>query len=148
MPIAVRPKNFAEEVLEAKGPVLVDFYGDQCVPCKIQHPILVEISREYKGLKICAFNTDREMQDTDEEYEAKFEIIDAYQVMNLPTMLLFEDGMPTSTLIGLHTKKELLRIFKKQKLKLTPVVAEEPSPGHPSIALVHEPPSETKKEQQ
>ena len=122
MPIVVRAKNFASEVLAAKGPVLVDFYGEQCVPCRVLRPILMELSEEYEGLKFCVFNTDREARETDEEYEEKFSILAAYNVMSLPTMLVFHYGQVILTLIGLHTKEELLQIFDDRGLDLKPVV--------------------------
>ena len=117
MPIAVRASNFADEVLGAPGAVLVDIYGEQCLPCKMLRPILVELSHEY-NLKLCMFNTDREEDETLAEYEEKFNILNHFQVMNLPTMLLFDNGKLVASLIGLHTKEELLKEFRKHKLHL------------------------------
>ena len=136
MPIVVRARNFAQEVLEVPGPVLVDFYGEQCMPCQVLRPILMEISRDYAGLKICTFNTDRELRETDEEYQAKFAILALYQVMHLPTMLLFENGILISSIVGLHSRDELLHIFRTQKLKLTPIAREKETNDHPFEVLV------------
>jgi len=118
MPIVVKARNFASEVLEARGPVLVDFYGEQCVPCRLLRPILLELSSEYEGVKICMFNTDRELRETDEDYEDKFAVLAAYDVMSLPTVLLFRGGELVSTIIGLHTKEELFDIFRELNIKL------------------------------
>ena len=120
--VEVNAKNFADEVLAPQGAVLVDFYGEHCMPCKLLRPILMQISREYKGLKLCLFNTDREPGETDAEFEEKFTLLASCQVMNLPTMLLFLNGELLTTLVGLHTKEELLEIFRKHNINLEPVI--------------------------
>ena len=130
MPVLVKPKNFDAEVLDAEMPVLVDFFGERCVPCHMLRPILVEIGEEYAGqLKICMFNTDKERRETDEEYEKKFQTLADYNVMHLPTMLLFTGGELRRTLIGLHTKQELLAVFGEEGLALEPRVGDQPGPG-------------------
>ncbi|MDR0530533.1 MAG: thioredoxin family protein [Oscillospiraceae bacterium] len=121
MPVLVKPKEFDAEVVGAKIPVLVDFYGERCMPCRMQRPILVELSEQLQGqMKFCMFNTDRERQETDEDYEEKFRTIISYQVMNLPTLLLFVGGEVRRAMIGLHTKEELMEIFAEEGLHLTP----------------------------
>jgi len=116
MPTTVRANNFTEEVLRSAGFVLVDVYGEQCMPCKLLSPILMELSREYE-LKLCMLNVDREPHETQAEYEEKFNMLAHFQVMNLPTMLLFRDGQLATSLIGLHTKEELLKAFGKLGLR-------------------------------
>jgi len=118
MSINVNTKNFATEVQKAKGPVLVDFYGEQCLPCKLLRPILAGLANEYKTLKLCMFNTDREVQETDAEYEKKFKLLNHFQVMNLPTVLLFLDGELRTAIIGLHSKEEILEVFREHKIEL------------------------------
>ena len=130
MPVLVKPKNFEAEVLESKLPVLVDFFGERCVPCHMLRPILLELGEAYTGqLKICMFSTDRERRETSEDYEEKFRTLESYGVMHLPTMLLFVGGGLRRTLIGLHTKQELLEIFAQEGLALQPRVGGEPGPG-------------------
>ena len=130
MPVLVRADNFESEVLEAKLPVLVDFFGERCMPCRLLRPTLLELGEEYAGqLKICMFNTEREPEETKEEYHDKFRTALTYGVMNLPTMLLFIDGKLRRTLIGLHTKQELLDIFLEEDLRLTPRQPNENDPG-------------------
>ena len=116
MPVIVRANNFAEEVLKAPGPVLVDFYGEHCLPCKLQQPILTQLSEEYENLKLCMFNTDREPQESDEELEKKFALLTYFQVMNLPTVLLFLGGEVRVSIVGLHSKEEILEIFNEKKI--------------------------------
>ena len=130
MPVLIKPKDFDAEVLDSKVPVLVDFFGERCVPCHMLRPILVELGEEYAGqLKICMFNTDKERRESDEEYEEKFRTLADYSVMHLPTMLLFMDGGLRRTLIGLHTKQELLDVFGEEGLALEPRVSDQPGPG-------------------
>jgi len=112
MPVLVKPDNFEAEVLESKLPVLVDFFGERCAPCHMLRPILLELDEQYAGqLKICMFSTDRERRESREDFEEKWRTIEAYGVMHLPTMLLFVGGGLRHTLIGLHTRQELLDIF-------------------------------------
>jgi len=120
MPIVVRANNFVEEVLETQGPVLVDFFGENCMPCKMLQPILAELCQDFSGFKLCMLNTDREMNESDAEYEEKFKIIAAYEIMNLPTLMLFVDGEVRASTIGMQTRKELLAFFSKQNISLTP----------------------------
>jgi len=121
MPMLLKAKEFEAEILRSKMPVLVDFFGERCMPCRLLRPILVELSEEYAGqMKFYMFNTDRERGETREDYEAKYRTIVAYEVMNLPTMLLFVDGKLRRTLIGLHTKEELLQVFAEEGLGLAP----------------------------
>jgi len=129
MPLLVKPKNFEAEVLDANLPVLVDFFGERCVPCHMLRPILVELSEEYAGqLKICMFNTDKERRESDEDYEEKFRTLADYNVMHLPTMLLFLQGRLRRTLIGLHTRQELLDILGEEGLALQPHIGDQPGP--------------------
>jgi len=144
MPIVVRARNFAAEVLQAREPVLVDFYGEQCMPCRLLRPILLELSREYEGMKFTMFNTDRELRDSDEDYEDKFAVLEAFGVMNLPTLLLFRNGELLSSIVGLHTKDELLGIFRQLGIQLRAIPHAQPVAA---AAADPEPPEEEKAEQ-
>jgi len=97
------------------------------MPCRLLRPILLALSQEFEGLKFCIFNTDRDPRESEEEYEDKFAILAAFNVMNLPTMLLFHDGELVSTLIGLHTREELLAIFRDQGVPLRQILPEPPA---------------------
>ncbi|MDR3313785.1 MAG: thiol reductase thioredoxin [Oscillospiraceae bacterium] len=119
MPIVVKTNSFETEVLKSKQPVLVDFWGARCMPCKMQRPILLELAEEYAGqLKICMFNTDQEEGESEAEYQEKFKTILEYKVMNLPTLLLFQGGKAVRSLVGLHTKGELREILREEGLEL------------------------------
>jgi thioredoxin 1 len=94
---AVTDATFAIDVLQASGPVLVDFWAEWCGPCKMIAPALDEIAGEYAGkLTVAKVNID-ENPDTPT----------AYAVRGIPTLILFKDGKPASTKVGAHPKSQL-----------------------------------------
>jgi thioredoxin 1 len=131
MAILLKANEYDSEVLGSKIPVLVDFFGERCMPCRMMRPILLELNDEYAGqLKVCMFNTDREPQESEADYEEKFRVILQYNVMNLPTMLLFIEGQLRRVLVGLHTKEELLQVIAEEGLTLTPSQLDEDDPEY------------------
>lgn len=96
--------NFSEEVIEAskEKPVLVDFFAVWCGPCQSQGPIIDEVAKEIddKGV-VGKLNID----------EAK-KIAEDYNVMSVPTMILFKDGKVAETVTGLQAKENLLKLFE------------------------------------
>ena len=92
----VTDNNFTAEVLEADGPVLVDFWAPWCGPCRVVAPVLEEIASERPDLKIVKLNTDENPQTSAQ-----------YQVLSIPTMILFKGGQPVHTVIGAYPKKKL-----------------------------------------
>ena len=92
----VTDTNFDAEVLEAEGPVLVDFWAPWCGPCRVVAPVLEEIASERPELRIVKLNTDENPQTAAR-----------YQVLSIPTMILFKAGAPVKTVIGAYPKKKL-----------------------------------------
>jgi thioredoxin 1 len=92
----VTDANFQAEVLEAEGPVLVDFWAPWCGPCRVVHPILEEIDGEREDLKIVSLNTDENQQTTAQ-----------YEVLSIPTLILFKDGAIAKKVIGAMPKRRL-----------------------------------------
>jgi thioredoxin 1 len=92
----VTDSTFQTEVIEADGPVLVDFWAPWCGPCRVVHPILEEISNEREELRIVSINVD-ENQQTAARYE----------ILSIPTLLLFRDGEIAKRVIGALPKKRL-----------------------------------------
>ncbi len=94
-------ENFEEEVLKADKPVLVDFYSDWCGPCKMMSPIIDEIAEELgEKIKVGKINVD----------ESK-ELAVKYNVMSIPTLMIFENGEIKKTFVGLRQKDEILKEF-------------------------------------
>jgi len=97
--------NFQLEVIEMSKtkPVLVDFFAVWCGPCKMQGPIIDEVS-DLMGDKasVGKLNTD----------EAQAVAI-KYDVMSIPTLMIFKDGEVKETMVGVQPKDDLLEIVKK-----------------------------------
>jgi len=92
----VTDTNFQAEVIEADGPVLVDFWAPWCGPCRVVAPVLEEIASERPDLRIVKLNIDENQQTA-----ANF------QVLSIPTLILFKGGEPVKTVIGAYPKKKL-----------------------------------------
>ena len=87
--------NFQEMVLKAKLPVLVEFGAEWCPPCKMLKPIIDQIARKYQGrLSIGVVDDD-----------ASPEIREQFGVMGLPTLILFQNGVPVERIVG-YTPRE------------------------------------------
>ncbi|OIO45587.1 MAG: thioredoxin [Parcubacteria group bacterium CG1_02_37_51] len=101
----VTDQNFEEEVLKAEQPVFVDFYASWCGPCKMMEPIIDELADEYKDkIKIVKLNVD-ENQVTAQKY----------QVMSIPTMLIYQKGEVMDQMVGFQEKSALKNKFDNLK---------------------------------
>ncbi len=90
--------TFDEVVGSAAEPVLVDFWAEWCGPCKMIAPILDEIAVEQEGkIRIAKLNVD----------EAS-DVARRFEVMSIPTMIVFQDGAPTKRIVGAKGKAALL----------------------------------------
>lgn len=96
--LKVTGQNFEAEVLQSELPVLVDFYADWCMPCKMFAPTLEEVAESYEGkLKVVKVNVDEATP-----------LAQKYRVMSIPTLKLFTgDEEPRATFVGAMSMEEL-----------------------------------------
>ena len=92
----VTDDNFQAEVLESDTPTLVDFWAPWCGPCRIIAPSLEELNEELENFRVVKLNVD-ENQVTAAKYE----------VMSIPTLIVFKNGEPAKKIIGAMPKKRL-----------------------------------------
>jgi len=88
--------DFQAEVLENEHPVLVDFWAPWCGPCRVVAPVLEEIADERDKLRIVKVNIDENQQTAMN-----------YQILAIPTMVLFRDGQEAKRIQGAMPKKRL-----------------------------------------
>ncbi len=96
--LKITGQNFEQEVLQAELPVLVDFYADWCMPCKMFAPTLEGLAEEWEGkLKVVKVNVDEATP-----------LAQKYRVMSIPTLKLFAgDEEPRATFVGAMSMEEL-----------------------------------------
>ena len=93
----VNDTNFQAEVIESETPVLVDFWAPWCGPCRMVAPVLEEIAQEKgEALKIVKLNTDENQQTAI-----------AYEVLSIPTLILFKNGQIAKKVVGAYPKRKL-----------------------------------------
>ena len=96
--VTLTAENFEQEVIKSPTPVLVDFWAEWCGPCKMIAPVLEDIAKEHAGkLQIAKLNVDDNPN-----------IARRYDVMSIPTLLLFTDGEVKKRLVGAKGKAQLL----------------------------------------
>lgn len=95
--------NFEAEVLSSSLPVLVDFYADWCGPCKMMAPAVEQLAVEMEGKAVVGkLNVDE-----NEDIAVK------YQVMSIPTLIVFKNGQAVDKAVGLQSKEDVKKMLER-----------------------------------
>lgn len=96
----ITKNNFQEEVMNSDKPVLVDFWASWCGPCRMVSPIVDEIADERQDIKVCKVNVDEQQ-----------ELASDFQVMSIPTLMVFKDGKIVNKSMGAKPKAQILAML-------------------------------------
>ena len=100
--VTITSDNFEQEVLKSDLPVLVDFWAEWCVPCRMVAPVVQEIAEEYSGkLKVAKVNVDEVS-----------EIAGQYQIISIPTIMVFKGGEVVNKQVGAGSKQAMEALFR------------------------------------
>lgn len=94
-------QNFENEILNANGTTLVDFYADWCGPCKMLSPIIEEIAEECADITVGKVNVSENN-----------DLADKFDVSNIPTLIVFKNGKEYSRMVGFRPKENILAEIK------------------------------------
>ncbi|MDD3336657.1 MAG: thioredoxin [Eubacteriales bacterium] len=95
--LTVTKENFQKEIMESDSTVLLDFWATWCGPCRMVSPLVDEIAEETKGIKVGKVNVDEQP-----ELAARF------NVMSIPTLMVFKDGKIVNQSVGARPKAQIL----------------------------------------
>ena len=96
--ITVTNESFQSDVLDFKGTVLVDFWAAWCGPCRMLAPILEQLAEENPQIRIAKVNVDEQPQ-----------LGSKFNIMSIPTVMIFKDGKLVNTSVGLRPKEDFLQ---------------------------------------
>ena len=99
--LQITAENFEQEVLNSTKPVLVDFWASWCGPCQMLLPVIEELAGELTDVKVCKINVDEQPR-----------LAVEYNVMNIPSLLVFKEGKVSNRTVGAIPKSQILELIK------------------------------------
>ena len=93
-------ENFETEVLKESKTVLVDFWASWCGPCRMLSPVVDQIAEERQDIKVCKVNIDEQP-----------ELAQKFDVMSIPTLLVFRNGKQVNSSVGVRPKQDILNLL-------------------------------------
>lgn len=100
--LKITKDNFEQEVLRSDKPVLLDFWANWCVPCKMAAPILEQVAEETAGTaKVGKINVDEEP-----------ELAQSFRIMSIPSFIVIKDGKTAANAVGVQDKDTLLGMLR------------------------------------
>lgn len=103
--VTITESNFRDEVLNAKLPVMLDFWAAWCGPCRMLSPVVDAVAEEYEGkVKVGKVNVDEEIN-----------LAMDYQVASIPTLLVFKDGKVVNRSVGVIPKSQVEELLNPSK---------------------------------
>lgn len=98
--LKITSNNFEEEVLNSDKTTIIDFYADWCMPCKMMSPIIDSIAEENNNIKVGKLNVDEAQS-----------IAIKYNVMSIPTIIVFKNGIENKRFVGVTSKENILNVL-------------------------------------
>ncbi len=99
--LEITKENFETEVLQSDRKVLLDFWASWCGPCQLMSPIVDAVAEERPGVKVGKVNVDEQP-----------ELAQKFDIMSIPTLMVFKDGKPVQTAIGAQPKMTVLELVE------------------------------------
>jgi thioredoxin 1 len=100
--VVLTSSNFETEVLQSPVPVLIDFWAEWCMPCKMIAPAVEDLAKQYGGkLKVCKVNVDEQN-----------ELASQHNIVSIPTLMVYKDGQVVRQKVGALPKQAIENLFK------------------------------------